>query len=77
MIDEGLIWTTKSRRGIWCWLSFYEDYLMVLKGHERQDPIARQNQPVAAEFEGEEKADTDRDASVVGLFYQALLLQTF
>lgn len=32
---------------------------MVLKGHERQGPIARQKQPMAAEFE-EEKADIDR-----------------
>lgn len=33
---------------------------MVLKGHEKQCPIARENQSVAAEFEGEEKADSDR-----------------
>lgn len=33
---------------------------MVLKEHEKQGPIARQNQPVAAEFEGEEKANSDR-----------------
>lgn len=32
---------------------------MVLKGHEKQGLIARQNQPVAAELEGEEKADSD------------------
>lgn len=47
---------------------------MGLKGHEKQCPIARENQSVAAKFEGEEKADSDSWMCKHCWSFQALFL---